>query len=72
MAKLKVQTWKEQLEQDLANVKEAMIRVRDTMNQIDDIDEEFDVDEIGAYTVIKLKKMEKVIDQIFTHNEGGK
>lgn len=72
MAKLKVATWKEQLEQDLANVKEAMIRVRNTMNQIEDIDEEFDVDEIGAYTVIKLKKMEKVIDQIFTHNEGGK
>lgn len=72
MAKLKVATWKEQLEQDLANVKEAMIRVRNTMNQIDDIDEEFDVDEIGAYTVIKLKRMEKIIDEIFTHNEGGK
>jgi hypothetical protein len=49
-----------------------MIKVRDTMNQIEDIDEEFDVDEIGAYTVIKLKRMEKVIDEIFTHNSGGK
>jgi len=67
-----LEEWKKQLEENLQTVKEAMIDVRDTMNKIDDIDEEFDVDEVGAFAVIKLKKMEKVIDEIFTHNEGGK
>ena len=61
---MKVEEWKKKLVELCGEITEKYKDMFDHINGMDDISEEFDIDEVGAFMIIKLRKLEKDIDSM--------
>ena len=61
---MKIEEWKKELTERAATIVGEFEGVMAHIGKLEDIEDDFDEDELGAFLIIKLNKMNKTIEKL--------